>query len=478
MRHSLCLIMFVTATCFSTASTYNWSNNPGNGDPNSPYQITTAEQLLSMNSRLDKWFILMADIDLDISISSEYNFHQSPIGTSTPFTGNFNGNDHCISNLHLSVNGTNSDGLGLFGFVGTNASIYDLQLIDPSISIVNSSLSCVGCLAGSAFQASIRNCEITNASITGTADKTGGVIGLAYECNIENCEITGFVTGGDYVGGMAGNTRDCQFSRCIVNATVKGQYICGGLIGYDITHSQNMPWGVISNCSTSGQVLPNDEWLSGKVSGGLMGTNNSYVVDSSSKMDVTGLYANGGLVGANYKEISSSYAFGTITSSGSNHYDGWIGTGGLVAINGSYPTMAGGVITNCYASGNITAAEYGGGLAGRNHGTIANSYSTGLITCNLYTGGLTGANTGTVNQSYWDIETSGMSESNGGTGLESKQMKQQESFEGWDFVKEWNIGENQTYPYLRTYLAGDLNSDNIVNLNDLVILSNEWLAEK
>jgi hypothetical protein len=49
---------------------------------------------------------------------------------------------------------------------------------------------------------------------------------------------------------------------------------------------------------------------------------------------------------------------------------------------------------------------------------------------------------------------------------------------GWDFLDVWAIGENQTYPYLRQYLAADLNHDGIVNLLDVVITSKQWLAVK
>jgi len=48
---------------------------------------------------------------------------------------------------------------------------------------------------------------------------------------------------------------------------------------------------------------------------------------------------------------------------------------------------------------------------------------------------------------------------------------------GWDFINVWNIGENQTYPYLRVYLAGDINKNGIVNFLDFAITANKWLEE-
>ena len=78
-----------------------------------------------------------------------------------------------------------------------------------------------------------------------------------------------------------------------------------------------------------------------------------------------------------------------------------------------------------------------------------------------------------VFSSYF-IETSGPD--NGfGEPLSEAQMKQQESFQGWDFVEIWGIGENQTYPYLRIEPAGDLNRDMKVDFTDFAILASHWL---
>jgi hypothetical protein len=48
---------------------------------------------------------------------------------------------------------------------------------------------------------------------------------------------------------------------------------------------------------------------------------------------------------------------------------------------------------------------------------------------------------------------------------------------GWDFINVWNIGENQTYPYLRVYLPSDINKDGIVNFVDVAITTNKWMEE-
>ena len=55
-------------------------------------------------------------------------------------------------------------------------------------------------------------------------------------------------------------------------------------------------------------------------------------------------------------------------------------------------------------------------------------------------------------------------------GKSTAKMKQESTFTNWDSINVWSIGENQTYPYLRTVSAGDINKDRIVNFLDLCII--------
>ena len=147
------------------------------------------------------------------------------------------------------------------------------------------------------------------------------------------------------------------------------------------------------------------------------------------------------------------------------------------------------VITSCYSTGNVNGF-YVGGLVGVNGsegsmsnipGYINNSYSTGTVNGILYVGGLVGAHVwGDIEGSFWDTETSGKLESDGGTGKTTAEMQMMSTFTdaNWDFINVWNIGENQTYPYLRTFLAGDINKDGIVNFLDLSITANKWMQEQ
>ena len=65
-------------------------------------------------------------------------------------------------------------------------------------------------------------------------------------------------------------------------------------------------------------------------------------------------------------------------------------------------------------------------------------------------------------------------------GLTTAQMQQRSTFTdaGWDMVNVWDIGENQTYPFLRTHLPSDINEDEETDFLDLAILAVHWLEEK
>ncbi len=153
---------------------------------------------------------------------------------------------------------------------------------------------------------------------------------------------------------------------------------------------------------------------------------------------VTGCYANGGSV------------------SGSNR------VGGLVGWN------RGGTIYNCYANISVSGGEEVGGLIGRNGYTswsgrypaqIINSYSTGSASGDLHVGGLIGHSyISQISNSFWDIQTSGLQISDGGTGKTTAEMQLTGTFLNacWDFMDEmlngtedfWWILEGQDYPHL------------------------------
>lgn len=165
--------------------------------------------------------------------------------------------------------------------------------------------------------------------------------------------------------------------------------------------------GSIVGCSVTGIVI------GGGMTGALVGENLGTITQSYAAATVTGTAYVGGLVGNNSSSggITQSFATGTV--------DGGLDVGGLVGTNQ-------GSIAQSYATGAINTSRGTGvligGLAGINAGSITQSYATGLVAGGgMFLGGLVGV--GGATASYWDTETSGRSESGGGTGLTTAQLQ-------------------------------------------------------
>jgi hypothetical protein len=62
----------------------------------------------------------------------------------------------------------------------------------------------------------------------------------------------------------------------------------------------------------------------------------------------------------------------------------------------------GGLVSNCYSTGNVSGDSSVGGLMGENRalGIVTSSYSTASVSGSVWVGGLVGSNSGTVHNSY------------------------------------------------------------------------------
>ena len=217
---------------------------------------------------------------------------------------------------------------------------------------------------------------------------------------------------------------------------------------------------------------------------------------SLSSIDYVGLFAN--IQGSSYnKSASVSNLFVNISKKGI--------TGGN-RVGGICGDLSYGNIENCMVTGDISGGGYVGGIVGRNSDNyynssiisqcassgniIANSGSVGGIlayqngACSIencysianvktegsyyseaygigrsaencyFAGTISGANInyvypiGSNTNSYYDSEKTKISGKSGA--LTTKEMKQQASFQGWDFDKIWTIQEGVDYPKLRS----------------------------
>lgn len=236
----------------------------GTGEPNDPYQIATAEDLMLLGESpadYDKHFVLTVDIDLDPNlpgrkvfdravIAPETNDAKDPFGPPVfdgrPFAGVFDGNWQTIS--HMTITGGSY--LALFGQLGHGAEVFNLGL---EAADVNGTGYSIGGLVGS----------------NGHWDSGGGIL--------TNCYSTGTVSGEASVGGLVGSNSGSittsystgTISVCSSNTNVFAYY------GYNVGGLAGSNSGSITNCYSTGAVNGNEDV------GGLVGDSGDGSITSS-----------------------------------------------------------------------------------------------------------------------------------------------------------------------------------------------------
>lgn len=100
-----------------------------------------------------------------------------------------------------------------------------------------------------------------------------------------------------------------------------------------------------------------------------------------------------------------------------------------------------------------------GGASSNFIARIDNSFSSGEVSGVTNVGGLAGDKIGLLEviNSYWNIETSGQTQSDGGTGKTTAELQQIMTFTSWDIADVsdltsnsiWVIDENNKTPWLR-----------------------------
>jgi len=257
----------------------------GTGEPNDPYQLATAADLIALGNQPNhygKYFILTADIDLNPKLPGCRVFDKAviaPEGTS-PFTGAFNGNGHTIS--HLTIKGQSN--LGLFGQLGEWP-------------------ACIG---------EVKNLGVVDVNITGSGDYVGGLAGVN-DGTVTQCYSTATVNGTSYVGGLVG-LNGATLTQCYSTATVNGTSYVGGLVGLNgATVTRSYSIGLVTG--TQNKV------------GGLVGYNGSSVTWCYSTAMVNGNSGVGGLVGDD-GEGTVTHCYSTGAVRGENDIGGLVGSVG------------------------------------------------------------------------------------------------------------------------------------------------------
>jgi hypothetical protein len=299
----------------------------GTGEPNDPYQIATAADLIALGETpedYDKHFVLTADIDLDPNLPGRRVFDKAVIGqvvvvedpnslsvVGAPFAGVFDGNDHTIS--HLTI--TSGACVGLFGCLDSGAEVKNLAVVDVNI--------------------------------TTRVDFVGSLVGCNFG-RVAKCHGTGTLSGRYHVGGLVGLSYSGTLTACSSISAVSGVDRVGGLVGHNGTqYRYDRPRGSVSQCYSAGRVT-GTRWGAG----GLAGSSDAAVTQCYSTSEVSGGIVVGGLVGCNYMTVTQCYSAGSVTGNDM--------VGGLTGLLGTaeasfWDTRTSGQTTSAGGTGKTTA---------------------------------------------------------------------------------------------------------------------------
>ena len=346
----------------------------GKGTSDAPYQISTPAQLNQLgqycrqtdaykgyNETAERTYFSTAHYVQTANLNCSGVSISGPIGSVTwPFYGSYDGDGYTISNYSLSTNGSYQ--VALFGKV-LGGTIEGVRLQSASISSSNtesSTINVAGVVAYLSGGGTVDDCQSISTSVQGL--KTGGVVGYVENGTVSDCQSRGVTvqSQGTY----------------LVNAVATYGY-AGGVVG-------GTKDGTISGCRCWGANADGTGTASSISGGGVAGGIAGYIGGASGTTTVTDVYVTNATI-----STTGNYAGGAI----GNIYGG----GSLTGRTGDGSSLT-------VKDANVTAANYAGGLAGRNTGSITgtkygseNKSYTALtygVTVNAtdYAGGLCGIN--------------------------------------------------------------------------------------
>lgn len=253
MKHIITAILITLLTaCFlcGTASAMT-----GSGTQSNPYIISSQADLalLSGNGYAsyagnDKYFELGADITMSGTFT--------PIGSNSyKFNGHFDGKYHKITGLKI-----NSNPAGLFQEITSGAEIKNINI--HNADILGTADGGTGALYGSCIAAidkvTITNINVYDSKIIANNYHVGGIAGLAGSSNsiveITNCRISGCIikTTMTYAGGVAGAiynpSTNVKITLCDVENSIISSSDAGGSGGIAGTICLNS-MGDVESCN-------------------------------------------------------------------------------------------------------------------------------------------------------------------------------------------------------------------------------------
>ncbi len=389
----------------------------GSGTAEDPYLVEDIDDFRAIGvwderELYNKYFKQVTDLDLDVSPWNGGSGWE-PVGGvyGPPFAGDYDGDNHKISNL--MINSTEYT-VGLFRLLENTGKVRNLHLENVN---VHSTQYGVGALAGimdGTGPMEVVNCTVIGGSVSGDGNAVGGLIGGIYGWGVSSCidcytEV--MVSGGGAVGGLAGSisASTAIILNCYATGDVAGDGdSVGGFAGYVSSSSS----ATITDCHATGNVVATGSYVGGFLGQGSdLIVTNCYATGNVSGVDyvggfagrpyqwlgegklsncyatgdVLGNYAVGGFLGQGEINLEECYATGSVEGSDQN-------VGGFAGYLFS-PSSSTVTITNCYATGAVSGARNVGGFAGYTYpdGVVENCYALGNAEgSSSYVGGFIG----------------------------------------------------------------------------------------
>ncbi len=325
------------------------------------YHIYDADGLKEWASKQD---VLTSSVIIENDIDMTEDWKPVGAGLDTGFSGDFDGNNKTVSNLHIDE--TSIGNVGFFAGLSQSAKVHDVTFSGAVVEGGSSSYS--GVVAGNSLGI-VENCRVNTSSVSG--NYAGALVGnnsrQVNNCNVSNVEIDASYSGGGIAGVSYGKIEYCTVSGSDTKIIASGlSASAGGIVGQTSQEGDIATSGRLLKCAVDGITV------SGSWAGGIAGENGFGVVaqcvvtHSSILHDVTNASSCriGGVVGYNSRgDIIASYSAFSIVGEGGLASEA---IGGIVGYNYSSAAQVYGCYsTNVSLLGNATESGKGA-IAGYN----------------------------------------------------------------------------------------------------------------
>lgn len=293
MKKKFISIMTVLSMVFTVFLPFNLTVSAqdfggGNGTENSPYIISTLEDLEEFaayvndgNDCTGLYFELSSDIDMSEKYGKGKGENASDVlwtsigNSKSKFNGTFNGGSKKISGIYM--NNTKESSVGFFGYISSDAVI--------------------------------RNLGVSGKIVSSTS--AGGIAGISYG-TIENCYNISDLNGVSSIGGIVASNNGIV-KNCYNSAVIN--YKKDGVNGNDVGGIVGINSGTVMNSYNTGMIV-----AAGRI-GGIVGSNSGRVENC---YNIGSLYKDaqeaGGIIGSYYDgEITNCYYLDTCVTDGNSY---------------------------------------------------------------------------------------------------------------------------------------------------------------